>query len=384
MDFERNCAFITCNRFEIKSYVGHGSFGGLYIAYDNQKSRDVAIKVEEEKDELSQLYNESRIYGQINGVVGFPYVHDFLKFPSYNILSMEILGPNLANVFHRCNHIFSLKTVLMIADQAISRLQFLHGKGYIHRDIKPENLLIGTGGKRSVIYLIDFGLSAKFRDLQTHEHIRFREKVTMVGTARYCSLNAHFGRELSRRDDLEGLAYVLIYFAKGTLPWANINISDKNAKKEKIGQIKMMTSVDEVCEGLIPVFGQFLREVRALKFDEEPNYAKYRDMFRNEFIDNQYVFDYDYDWSTLPDIETKHHKVIVPTHSRVNSYHTTQLNQPRVIQPKSSMINIHQHQKVPTRCVTRADLSKPVQRIVNKSASLYSKRKRRGLSLDPI
>jgi len=156
---------------------------------------------------------------------------------------MELLGSNLEELFTLCNRRFSLKSTLMIADQLISNLEYIHFKTYVHRDMKPENFLVGLSKKSKNIFTIDFGLSKRYRDSRTHEHIPFRDKkpligkqkdiiseaktaylyfllfIIILGTCRYASLNAHRGLEQSRRDDLESLGYILVYFLKGSLPW---------------------------------------------------------------------------------------------------------------------------------------------------------------------
>ena len=131
---------------------------------------------------------------------------------------IEMLGPSLEDLFNYCGRKFSLKTVLLLADQLICRIQTLHNKGYLHRDLKPENILIGLEENASTLYLIDYGLAKKYKQ-PSGEHIPFKDGKALTGTARYASANTHLGIEQSRRDDLEGAGYVLLYLLMGELPW---------------------------------------------------------------------------------------------------------------------------------------------------------------------
>ncbi len=164
---------------------------------------------------------------------------------------MDLLGPSLEDLFSFCGRKFGLKTTLMVADQMITRVEYVHSKNYIHRDIKPDNYLIGLGKRSNQVFLIDFGLAKKFRDAKTHQHIPYKENKTLTGTARYASINAHLGIEQSRRDDLEAIGYVLIYFIKGKLPWQGVaNTKNKNDKYHKIMEKKMSIPVEYLCLGI--------------------------------------------------------------------------------------------------------------------------------------
>ena len=108
---------------------------------------------------------------------------------------IEMLGPSLEDLFNYCGRKFSLKTVLLLADQLIDRISTLHTKGYLHRDLKPENILIGLEENASTLYLIDYGLAKKWKVSPTNEHIPIKEGKSLTGTARYASANTHLGVE---------------------------------------------------------------------------------------------------------------------------------------------------------------------------------------------
>lgn len=151
--------------------------------------------------------------------MGVPNVHHFGPEGDFHCMVMDPLGPSLDNLYKFCGRRFTIKTCCMLAIELITRMESVHSNHYIHRDIKPDNFLIGTGKNQTLVYVIDFGLAKRFINPCTGEHNTSKKHSSMTGTIRYCSLNATKGWEQGRRDDLESIGNMLVYFLKGSLPW---------------------------------------------------------------------------------------------------------------------------------------------------------------------
>ena len=279
--------------------IGSGSFGEIYQAINNATGEEVAVKLEPIRARHPQLLYESKIYKILSGGVGVPHVLWFGQEKNYNVMVMDLLGPSLEDLFNFCGRKLSMKTVLMLADQMIGRIQYVHTKKFIHRDIKPDNFLMGIGRHCNKVFVVDFGLAKKYKDSRTHMHIPYREDKNLTGTARYASINAHLGIEQSRRDDMESFGYVLMYFNRGSLPWQGLKAATKRQKYERISEKKIATSVEVLCKGFPDEFAMYLNYSKNLRFDEAPDYIYLRTLFRTRFRQMNYIYDYVFDWTLL-------------------------------------------------------------------------------------
>ena len=312
-------------RYRLGKKIGTGAFGEIFEGTDIFDSSSVAIKLEHNSVKYPQLLFEAKLLKSIPGT-GIPVMHWFGIAGEYNAMVMDLLGQNLEDLYNYCAKNFSLKTILMITIQMIERLKHVHDNHYIHRDIKPENFLIGKDTTAKTIYLLDFGLAKRYRDEYTHIHIPLKENRNLTGTARYASCNAHNGLEQSRRDDMESIAYVILYFFRKKLPWQGLKCKDKNEKHAKIKEIKMSMTPEKLFEGLPKEFADYLTMVKKLGFEDEPTYKNYIQMFTRLFKAKEFEMDYIYDWVTV-----KNNTNVLKDASLVQSEEMSQKNEDRKI-----------------------------------------------------
>lgn len=268
------------NKYRITRRIGGGSFGEIYLGV-GPSGEKVAVKFEKHGSRCPQLRHEYKVYREVASCHGFCSVYHFGAQDNYNVMVMDLLGPSLEDLFNQCGRRFSLKTCLQIADQMLERVDTFHSRHLIHRDIKPANFVIGTGEQSNVVFCVDFGLSKRFRHPKNLQHIPHRDGRSLTGTPRYASINNHLGIEQSRRDDLESIAYVLVYFLKGSLPWQGLKAKNAQKKYRLILEKKQQVSIAQLCAGCPSQFGEFLAYTRALKFDTKPDIPFLRKMFRD-------------------------------------------------------------------------------------------------------
>ena len=287
---------IYFSKYKADSKIGQGSFGKIYSAHNINNGELFALKLEKRNSNQSLLETETYILCYLKGE-GIPFIKSFGFSGEYNVLVMELLGKSLETLFQENDCKFSLKTVCMLAEQMITRLEYIHKKYILHRDIKPDNFTIGKGKKSHIIYLIDFGLSKKYKSSKgNHEHIKYSENKRLIGTARYASINALRGCEQGRRDDMESLGYVLMYFLRGNLPWQGLKVCKGEDRYKKIYEIKKNTPADELCAGFPKQFCEYIRYTRNLGFEQEPNYDYLKKLIYNVMNKYEYNFDFLFDW----------------------------------------------------------------------------------------
>ena len=261
---------IINKKYKLLNKIGSGSFGSIYKGQNIRTNEFVAIKIESIEENLKLLKNESKLYYFLNGCEHIPTIKWYGKDENNYYMVIDLLGNSLQDLMNKKTK-FSLILTLKLGIKLITILKIIHEKGFVHRDIKPDNFLFGIN-QIDKIYLIDFGLCKPYLD-KNNEHIKFKKTNGFIGSMNYASINAHYHNELSRRDDLESVCYMLIYFYNGYLPWATITESNLviNLKINILNDNKNPKCILDI-----------LRYIRSMEYEEKPNYYLIIDNFKRE------------------------------------------------------------------------------------------------------
>ena len=287
------------NKYQLIRKLGQGSFGSIYQAQSKYSHKYYAVKLEEMKQNQFALEEESIFISYLN-CPRIPKLKTFGYSGSLIILVMELLGDSLDKLFDKFpSRKMSIRCVWNIAYQLLMIFEIIHNCNIIHRDIKPANVAIGYEGKSKFIYLLDFGLSKKYRSSKTKKHFPFVQSHKLIGNARYSSINALNGGTQSRRDDLESLGYLLLYLLLGRLPWQGHISHSKDDKYYKIREIKKNTTAAELCQGLPPQIQEYVEYTRKLGYETDPDYNYLKNLFLTILKNYNWDFDYDYDWDQV-------------------------------------------------------------------------------------
>jgi serine/threonine protein kinase len=295
---------ILNNKYKLTKNIGEGTFGKIFEAINTHTDELVAIKIEKKIEQSSSsstnvknvLKHEANIYGRCKGIKGIPQLRFYGTIDNYSYMVIDKLGGSICSLMRDCGDKFNLRTVIILGIQLLNIIEKLHNIGIVHRDLKPDNVLIGTGKNRKQFYLIDFGLSKHILN-SDGTIIPMNTNRSLTGTAKYVSLNVHNGIEPSMRDDLESIAYILIYCLKGKLPWQFISGESKNKKYQNIKEAKEKTTLQELCIELPLEILIFISYCKSLKYDELPDYNYLRCVLYNLFKHKKYSMDDEFEWS---------------------------------------------------------------------------------------
>ena len=292
------------SKYKATKKLGEGSFGKVYQAEYN--GQNYAIKMEYKEKEQGLLEIEATIMSYLKGP-NIPYIQSYGYSGDFNVLVMQLLDKSLEDLINKYTT-FSIKTTAMLGYQMVNILQYIHDRHIIHRDIKPDNFVMGAKEDNAKLYILDFGLAKKYRSSRTLIQYPYIKKKKLTGTARYASIHALEAYEQSRRDDLESIGYVLMYFLRGNLPWQGLKVRSKENRYKKILEKKRETSSEELCKDFPHEFFEYVDYTRNLEYEQDPDYDFLRKKFQDVLKGLNEEMDYIYDWTTSTDLKKRANK----------------------------------------------------------------------------
>lgn len=273
---------LVAHKYRIGKALGKGGFGTTYRGLHVETLQPLAIKVEHaaktaKHGRYTPLQHEQQIYALLHPCPGLPAIEwqgtvldDGVQS---RVLVMELLGGAL----HSLPVPFTRPALLECGAQMLRLLKHCHERGIVHRDIKPDNIMHGRGEHKGRLFLVDFGLAKRLQGADG-AHVPLVRNKKLTGSAGYCSVFTHQGLSQSYRDDLESLAYTLLFLVTGSLPWQGLTRKGKHHKSQKaeiyreIGQAKAAQPPSVLCRGQ-PELQELLEVAQSLSYGQLPPYA---------------------------------------------------------------------------------------------------------------
>ncbi|CAD8081940.1 unnamed protein product [Paramecium primaurelia] len=301
---------MNIRQYKLLKRIGGGRFGEIFCCVETETNLKYAIKLELRKAKHQQLLLEAKIYEELQCEEqfiqpGIPKMISYGEDGDFNFIILDLLGYSLDNLFNQCNKKFSLKTVLVIADQMLQILEFIHSRGFLHLNLKPSDIMIGCLENAHKIYLIDFGLALKYFEVQQQN--KFNEQQPsfekLRRTSIFSSVDSHFGKVQGRRDDLESLGYIMIYFLRGSLPWQSTYNAQLNHEQDKMVYLKSSMTIETLCNDLPEEFQEYFNQIKKINFNEKLGYRLLRQLLQGLFQKMDFKQDNIYDWNNIQNLQ---------------------------------------------------------------------------------
>ncbi|KAI0317508.1 kinase-like domain-containing protein [Amylostereum chailletii] len=269
--------------YELGPVLGSGVSGSTFRAQHVITGQIVALKMQPENISYPTNCHERTIYPLLQGGKGMPTLWASGVLDGWDYLAIDLLGSSLDSLYRRNGKApMDMRSVLSIAVQVISRLQFMHSRGVLHRDVQLGNTTVGLRPNEQTLYMIDFGFSKRYIDPKSHKHVANRTQRDFIGNYWFSSVNVHCrAKTCSRRDDLEAAALMFIHLlTPGGLPWTRNGVPRDDAAHDRLKREKRDTTPEELCRGLPDEFCELLQYCRSLKYHQQPDYEDWKTRFR--------------------------------------------------------------------------------------------------------